>query len=489
MWRLLLLCTAAFGQEVTLGPFLQDPVDDAVSVVWHTAEDAPAVVQFGPGLSEVAPGETSPWGEGFRHVVRLEGLQGTWAYQVAGAEPATVRTPGDALRIVLTSDTQLDTGNPFAWERVAAAIAATEPHLLAIAGDLVDEAHEPSQWWGFHQQAPGLLASVPLLAVPGDEGSEDFVRHFVLPENGPPGWPEQSWTARFGSLLLIGLDTSEAAREPEVLGWLDEQLTGCAGTDFVLGLLHHPWRAELFTPDNNDFSGAIVARLEAWSTACDRPSLHVFGGAHGYSRGASRDARHGWLGPGSGGGTLDLWGTEPQEPVEQIAVSQPEYGFVVLDVEGGSLELSRWGLGTVQEPVEATLRERFSIEASGDPRPAPQLRPVDGGFELVDPGDIQAVQWRDCGGEATWIQDRNQYGGDDPAQERLSLQTDSACVQARVRDWSLNWSAWAESASLQVADCGCASGGGAAPMLLFLLLARRRPTAARSPDRPGSPRP
>ena len=167
----LLLCSTAFGQDVTLGPWLQDPVDEAVTVVWHTAGDAPARVRFGPELGEVADGETLAWEGGVRHVVRLPGQAGPWRYQVDGAEPATVHGRGEGLRIALTSDTQLDTNNPLAWQAVAAAIEAQEPHLLAVAGDLVDEAHKPSQWRDFHQQAPGLLASVPLLAVPGDEGS------------------------------------------------------------------------------------------------------------------------------------------------------------------------------------------------------------------------------------------------------------------------------------------------------------------------------
>ncbi len=496
MLRLLLLSSLAFGQDVILGPFLQDPVGDAVSVVWHTSDEVPAQVRHGDGLELLAEGETFEQDGAYRHVVRLDGLVGLWDYAVDGAEPAAVRSPGTTLRIALSADTQRDPDDPLVWQRVSSAIAAQEPHLLVLAGDLVDDSLATEQWSAFHAAAPELLPSVPLLAVLGDEGNEGFVRHLILPTTGPEGFDERTWTARFGRLLLVGVDTSPAGRDDEVLRWMAEELEdACAEVDFVVAVMHHPWRSELHTPDNNDFSGGVVERLDRWSQDCGKPSVHAVGGAHGYARGTSRNARQLWLGVGSGGGALTPWGLGPQEPVQSIAASQPEYGFVVLELTDGALDVTRWGLGTADEPLDPVIREQLRIRSEAADLPAPELDSVAGGFELVEPGDIQAVEWVEaafCDPDVNplpgvdlpdridvttsgWVQDRDQVGGEDPPQDLQFRATDAPCVHVRVRDWSLNWSRWrSHEPEATQQYCGCSSAAGPAPLLLFLLLGRRR---------------
>jgi hypothetical protein len=325
--------------------------------------------------------------------------------------------------------------------------------------------------------APGapLFASVPLYPVPGNhEGnSPHYFRYFHLPED------EHAYTVDHGNLRVIGLDSNTGYRTDAQLAWLDDVLTRTCtepGIDFVFAQLHHPWKSELWNPGEEDWSGEVVDRLTTFSTECSKPSIHFFGHTHGYSRGEDRDHQHLMVNVSSAGGALDRWGEQAQTDYPEFAVSQDEYGFVLVEVSGGSdarFELLRFSRGTPESPVDNALSDHIVVRKTNTAPAIPaltatcvgSLAAVGSGFTDADGDAHQATHWQvapDCTDWSAplvdrWRQRRNEYGGidlqagDDLGDEDFpEVTSGSACVRVRYRDEGLVWSAWSDGATV---DC------------------------------------
>ena len=93
---------------------------------------------------------------------------------------------------------------------------------------------------------------------------------------------------------------------------------------------------------------AIVEKLEKFSTDSGKPSIHFFGHTHGYSRGQSKDHKHLWVNVASAGGAIDNWGEFEGRDYDEFTVTQDEYGFVMVEVDG-SQEDPKF---TIKRPIE-----------------------------------------------------------------------------------------------------------------------------------------
>ena len=500
---LLLLPTSALAQEVVVQPYLQLVTPTSAVVRWETDSSAESTVEWGAD-STLGSATVGTWWDSAvgstLHEVELTGLTPgakAWYRVVSGAAsagPFDFVTPplpsAEApVRLIAVSDMQRDSGNPTVFEEIVQqgvipfAAAELGPDLpgelsaVLVPGDLVDNGWTYSQFADeFFEPAAPLFRHVPVYPVPGNHEADTpfFFDYFSLPDNGGD---EHWWFHDIGNVRVIGLDSNFGYTNQDQLDWLEATLDDTCGEesiDFVFAQLHHPFKSELWLPGENLWSGSVVERMEAFTTDCGKPSIHFFGHTHGYSRGQSRDHQHLWVNVATAGGNIDYWGEYAQNDYDEFVVSQDEWGFVLVEVEAGDapqFRLRRVSHGNEDLARDNEVRDDLTIrrfnQLPATPRAiAPSVEPVspDGltliASEYEDPdGDAhQGSHWQvaPCGGFDTpvserWIQDRNEYGGQDLATGELTdafvddlyPETDY-CWRVRYRDAGLAWSAWSD---------------------------------------------
>lgn len=480
--------------EVWIAPYVQAVGPEDAWVLWMTAEDDESVVTFGVGgaLDREASGTTDTTGGGAVHEVRLEGLTPDTVYTyvartgATASAPATFRTApargiATTFKFVAASDMQRDDALPDQWADVVSAMAPWGEYAFALLpGDLTDNGWLLSDWTDdFFDGVAPLAASVPVYPVPGNhEGNTPyFFRFFHLPD-GPGG--EHWWSLDYANLRVIGLDSNTGYDGQDQLDWLDAELAEACVDDtieFVFAQLHHPWRSELWVDGESPWTGDVVARLEAFSTACGKPSVHLYGHTHGYARGQSRDHAHLWVDVATGGGAIDTWGSTTQVDYDETQRSEATYGFVVFDVEPGAFTLRRVSLGTPEAPLSGEVTDEVTIHLDATPPDAPvpdDVGVVSGDVTLragafVHPagGLHGATHWQvsaDCTAFADpvldrWEQHEDWFGGVDLRDGKAltetvvdvsALSAGTWCWRARFRDRGLAWSPWSATAEFVV---------------------------------------
>jgi hypothetical protein len=312
-------------------------------------------------------------------------------------------------------------------------------------------------------------------------GEGNFIKYFSLPENGPAGLEEQCWYKDISNVRIIGFDSNTgSAADTTQLDWLGNLLDLTCNEsqiDFVFAELHHPYKSELWTPGENDFTGMVIDSLQAFTTECNKPSIHFFGHTHGYSRGQSRDHKHLWVNVATAGGAIDNWGEFPNADYPEFVKSQDEYGFVLLDIEAGhepNFTLKRFSRGDQDAILDNILTDELTIfKNEYPPHPPTNIYPSDQdtisstclklqASQFVGVQDsIQASHWEIAKSNnfvdsliwSDWHQNENFYF-------EVNLQADDNLTDAeinsieanetyywrvRYRDQSLEWSDWSTS--------------------------------------------
>jgi len=400
------------------------------------------------------------------------------------------------------SDMQNDSVNPKQFERLVkqGVIGYVEQHfkrplhqaidLTLIPGDLVDDGNEYEQWQHtFFSPIAPLAAYVPTYPVPGNHeyNSPNYFKYFTLPTNGSSRYLEHWYWVDQSNVRVISLDTNKTStatnmsnyRIEEQLAWLDKVLTQTCQQkhiDFVFAQMHHPHKSELWGQGELDYSGKIVAKLEQFSTACNKPSIHFFGHTHGYSRGVSRDHHHAMVNVASAGGNLDYFGEGDyiQTDYTEYSVSQAEYGFVLVDVNAGNdpwFELKRISLGSQYKPLNNELRDSLKVRKNNTPPKRPVILMTSSKSILPSSNTVVASEFSDVDGDLFgaahwqvstscndftnplvdhWYQHQNIYNGQDTraglAHNRFDFSgldiSSRYCLRVRYRDRSLAWSEW-----------------------------------------------
>ena len=412
--------------SIRVGPFLQDAEPDSITVVWETdgADGVPSV-EYGPTemLGSTASGSSEASdGGAWIHRATLTGLApdaGTH-YRARTAtrcsEVHTFRTPPDAasevpFRFVAYADSQRDGNNPTQHgttvdDGILGFVASEfgsqledELAFVLVPGDLVQNGNVYSQWKDqFFDEGQALFRHVPLYPVPGnhENNSTFFFQYFVLPENGTAGYLEHWYTKDYGNVRVIGLDSNTPyIPNQDQLDWLDDVLADTCGLthiDFVVAQIHHPFKSELWTPGERNYTGDVVGRLEQFSTSCGKPSAHLFGHTHAYSRGQSRDHDHFWIDVATAEGNIDYWNEFPNADYPEFQRSFPDWGFVLFEAEAGadpSLRVRRVSLGNDTQPLANVVRDDFTIRPSNLPPATPTaVGPVSTGSG-VDPARVR----------------------------------------------------------------------------------------------------
>jgi len=435
---------------------------------------------------------------------KLNGLQANTQYfykVITGDSSSAVfdfHTPANSsaeksINIVAMSDIQTDGNNPTKFTEIIndgiidyvqnnyGGNTNENLDMVLIPGDLVNNGNNYSQWKNeFFAQSEPLFSGVPFYPVLGNHevNAAYYFSYFDLPNNGTPGYEEHWWYKDNSNVRIIGLNSNGAYQIQTQLDWLDNVLTLTANDttiDFVFVELHHPYESELWIAGNTAYTGDVITRLEDFTTATGKPSIHFYGHTHGYSRGQSKDHTHLMVNVATGGGAIDYWGAYAQQDYEEFSISQDEWGYVFVEVEAGNdpkFKLKRLSIGdgfvTKTNSVEDSITIRLHNNSPNTPlgifptstdtvNPNCLILLADS-FLDIDGDEHGASQWQisnNCLDFSSpildsWKQFENWYfeintqASDDLTDELVNTlnPTTTYCWRVRYRDKSLAWSEW-----------------------------------------------
>jgi len=390
------------SQQITISPYLQDLEEASVIVMWEAASPGSGSVVYGLTPFDLSLSATSSStnfsGDYQLHTAVVTGLESATKYyyrvnmaegQMSALRSFVTLSPPEAnkgVQLMVISDMQRDNSQPTKYtEIIENGIVAktyedigsdlTDLEAVLVPGDLVSTGGNVNQWRSTYFGASDSLSGyVPFYPVPGNHeyfgnGLINFKRYFSLPTNGASAaMQDECWYKDISNVRIIGLNSNSGSSDRSLqLAWLDTILTQtCTDEhiDFVFAELHHPYKSELWTPGENDFTGMVIDSLAQFSTECSKASIHFFGHTHAYSRGQSRDHKHLWVNAASAGGAIDNWGEFPNADYKEFVKSQDEYGFVYLDVQAGddpTFTMQRYSLGDQDVVLDNVLRDEITI--------------------------------------------------------------------------------------------------------------------------------
>ena len=506
-----------FPVNMVVEPYLQNATPHSMHILWETDSDSPSIVEWGMYLflTETTYGSSFlNYGNSKIHTVELTNLEPDtrYYYRVVVGDYESYSdlhdfiTPPDpsseaSFRIIAMSDMQRDGSNPNKFNEVIhdgvidyisdeySDDIAAELAMVLVTGDLVVTGSSYYQWADhFFEPSEDLFSHVPLYPVFGnhEQNTDYFIKYFHLPDNGTPGYEEHWYYTDYSNLRVIGLDSNGGYQVQEQLDWLEAVLEDACSNDyidFVFAHLHHPYKSELWTPGESNYTGDVIQRMENFSDECGKPSIHFFGHTHGYSRGQSQDHNHLWVNVATAGGAIDYWGEWPQADYDEFTVTQDEWGFVVVDLEAGDepqFVLKRISRGNAYTFRDNEMRDQVVIRFNNlSPAQPVGLSPTgeqDPDIVMLSAGDFldadgdapMAAQWvvyEDCDlssepSISEFVNMENWYYNAN-TQESVELTqiiisglngNSSYCWQVRYRDTSLGWSDWSEPLSFDTGE-------------------------------------
>lgn len=496
------------AQDITIQPYLQDVTPNSAYILWETNQTNESVVEWGTSneLGNLSYGTSFSANALILHQVQLENLSHYTRYYYRVKTGSAVsdifefKTPPLAadekpFRIVAMSDMQKDGDHPNKFKEIVeegvlkyfktkyGGKITDNLALVMLPGDLVSNGLTFSQWRNdFYNPAEKLYSQVPVYPVLGnhEDNSAYYFNYFKLPENGTENYKEHWWFKDYGNLRIIGLNSNSPYNGNVQLAWLQQTLNNALtadSIDFVFAQMHHPYKSELWTPGESDFTGKVIEKLDNFVAQSGKPVVHLFGHTHGYSRGQSRDQKHLWINVATASGAIDNWGEFPNRDYDEFSVSQDEYGFVVIDVTDGNdpkLVLRRISRGDQDQVIEnqqtdvLTIRKNTSlVNRPEGVSPANQklipecvVLKADN-FSSTNTNAEHAQSHWQVSTSATdfsnpvgdswktfenWYNEVNTQEGDDLTDEPIVGLSENMNYwwRVRYRDKELNWSEWSE---------------------------------------------
>lgn len=512
----------SIAQTFLIQPFLQNADPNAVTITWESSSAAVGTVEWGLstalGATTTAQAQTGLGASQIFHA-RLTGLTPDTRYFYRAAIGAEVSQTFDfvtppaqnsekSFAFIAMSDMQRDAARPNVFrdmcnEGVIGFVGQTGAPDIAgrlafamITGDLVDYGPDYQQWKNtYFNPSENLFRHIPMYPVLGNHevNSANYFKYFQLPANGTSGYEEHWWYKDYANIRIIGLDSNTGYLIPAQLNWLENVLNDACSNehiDFVFAQIHHPFHSELWVAGNLAYTGQVIQKLEAFSLACGKPSVHFYGHTHGYSRGHSLNASHVMVNVATAGGNIDYWNEYAQNDYPEHVISQDEYGFAWIEVQAGShpaFTIRRISRGNESNFMDNVLRDSFTIRRyNGAPATPTGVFPAEGW--VVSPGcllELSATSYSDPDGDlhgasqwqisttpdfanptidhwkqyTNWYNNTDLQADDDLTDELVENLAPNTVYfwRVRYRDRGLAWSDWSEPISFQT---GSATSSG-----------------------------
>jgi hypothetical protein len=210
----LALSCPALGAQIVIGPVLEDPSTNTMTLMWETdiPADCAVIIADPSGRETRLPCPQ----KGVRHLVTVSDLNPntTYRYRVmegsASLHAASFTTLGtdDLYTVAFIGDTR---NNPTVFGKLLGLIEKAHPSFIVNLGDMVSNGDDTAQWKRFFfDVGRTTFDHVPLVAVLGNHDLDDFERadffrrYFPPPKTTPDG--RLYYSFRVGADLFVVLD-------------------------------------------------------------------------------------------------------------------------------------------------------------------------------------------------------------------------------------------------------------------------------------------
>lgn len=271
----------------TAGPYLNDPTQESIKIVWETDRPANSTIRFGESLpldesSAIAGEPLADYGQAprvhFIQQITLPNLKPDtkYFYEVLSVDDATSEEISSG---VLTFATAVEESAPFTFailgdtevrphinDRVAKLIWDERPNFALNLGDMTDQGRGTNKFQWTYEYFVGMTqlhSRIPVLPVAGNgEGDLYWFNRY----HGRPG-PAGYYKFNYGNAAFYILDSNQRkdAFSPggEQYEWLDAQLQKCTATWKFVAHHHAPYSA-----DENDYGNS-------WAEPTNHGDPHV----------------------------------------------------------------------------------------------------------------------------------------------------------------------------------------------------------------------
>ena len=218
---------------------------------------------------------------------------------------------------------------------------------IFVTGDLVTTASDKNQWVSeFFKNMDPLASYVPIIPALGNHDIQPFYYscYFDLLPDLTLDLKISTFYNRYDilntSILTLNSNKFFSGDESDIEDsiqrmWVEEQLRQIADDDskkFMIAQFHHPCKSEIWPPGNSERSCSYVKKFEEFTDKSKKPSIHLFGHTHAYSRGQSKNVTHLWVNVATTAGSIDYWGEYDSIDYEMFQKSVDEYGYCMLTI-------------------------------------------------------------------------------------------------------------------------------------------------------------
>jgi hypothetical protein len=387
----------------SIGPYLTwtEGLDPSEGVVVNFTTDVACLgtVEFGP--DETLGNEVLGEEPSTIHHITLDGLQPDtrYHYRVRDSQGRlspihsfeTLPREPSSYRFVVLADLQ-DDGEDAHFSEVVDAVIDTVPDaaFMVAPGDLAF-CDRPGPWWTFFDTGEALFSTRVMLPAPGNHdltelSNESYRRYFPASASGD----ETRYRIDVGSASFLSLDSEDdegLLEGSEQLLWLGAQLEALAGDadrTWAFAFWHRPpytvdWRhaedMEALRPLVEHFDGVIDWHFSGHDHLYQR-SIPLRWEAEPAPSGQYGNGETDGVGyivvPSGGDATYSRIVPEghPRSECRQLMAYptieegqsevDSELGFVAVTLDGPSIQIETWALGTLEDPVPPHLIDSVS---------------------------------------------------------------------------------------------------------------------------------